>query len=186
MWSGTMWNLPKCQPAISRAGAGQSMQGGNFAHLVSLVGWIPTCDRRPGGAAPTGGGRSHQNISRYFPQVTEQQLLCLFLKSWRHQLCCLCQNIFLGVRDRVNIEKHISHVKYCLDRKKQARQTSDSERWEECKPKLAGGFSSNSALVSSKTQIYELGFVKVGYGFLKMKRMDGRTAVRHLINVIKM
>lgn len=45
---------------------------------------------------------------------------------------------------------------------------------------------SNSALVSSKTQIYELGFVKVGYGFLKMKRMDGRTAVRHLINVIKM
>jgi len=52
--------------------------------------------------------------------------------------------------------------------------------------KLAGGLLSDSALASSKTQIYELGFVKVGYGFLKMKRMDGGMAVRHLINVIKM
>lgn len=51
---------------------------------------------------------------------------------------------------------------------------------------LAGGLLSDSALASSKTQIYELGFVKVGYGFLKMKRMDGGMAVRHLINVIKM
>lgn len=49
-------------------------------------------------AAPTGGGRSHQNISRYFPQVTEQQLLCPFLKSWWHQPCCVCQNTFLDVR----------------------------------------------------------------------------------------
>lgn len=38
--------------------------------------------------------------------------------------------------------------------------------------KLAGGLPSNSALVSSKTQIYELGFVKVGYGFFENEK-DG-------------
>lgn len=51
---------------------------------------------------------------------------------------------------------------------------------------LAGGVLFDSALLSSKTQIYELVFVKFGYGFLKVKRMDGGMAARHLINVIKM
>lgn len=185
MWSGTTWNLPKGQPTISRAGAGQSVQGGIFAHLVSLAGWIPLCDQRAGDAAPTGGGRSHQKISKYFPLVSEQQLLCPFLKSWWHQLCCLCQNIFLDVRQWILKNKfHVGNTVW-IGKRKQGRPVILRGK-RSAKPKLGGGLPSKSALVSSKTQIYELGFVKVGYGFLKMKRMDGRTAVRHLINVIKM
>lgn len=101
--------------------------------------------------------------------------------------CAVYAKTHFQLLDSEWILKNIFHMRNTVwtGKRKQDRPVILWDK-KSANPKLAGGLSSNSALVSSKTQIYELGFVKVGYGFLKMKRMDGRTAVRHLINVIKM
>lgn len=62
--SGTLWNLPKCQPTGKRQrGKEEKRQRVIFTHLTSLAGSIPICNHRAGGAVPTGRCRSNLNIS---------------------------------------------------------------------------------------------------------------------------